>query len=68
MFPERFCSQQHALSWSRVFFTWYNRDHRHSGTAMLTPEMVHRGQAAAASSVSGTRWPLPPTTHTQNDS
>lgn len=46
-FPERFGSQQHALGWSRGFFTWYNRDHRHSGIAMLTPEMVHRGQAAA---------------------
>jgi putative transposase len=45
-FPDRFGSQQHALSWSRVFFTWYNQVHRHSGIAMLTPEMVHRGQAA----------------------
>jgi len=46
-FPERFGSQQDALSWSRRFFTWYNQDHRHSGIAMLTPEMVHRGQAVA---------------------
>jgi putative transposase len=46
-FPERFGSQQHALSWSRVFFHWYNQLHRHSGIAMLTPEMVHRGHVAA---------------------
>jgi len=46
-FPDRFGSQQDALGWSRRFFTWYNQDHRHSGIAMLTPEMVHRGQAAA---------------------
>jgi putative transposase len=46
-FPERFGGQQHALSWSRVFFPWYNQVHRHSGIAMLTPEMVHRGQADA---------------------
>ena len=44
-FPNRFGSQQDALSWSREFFTWYNQVHRHSGIAMLTPEMAHRGQA-----------------------
>jgi putative transposase len=46
-FPDRFGSHQDALSWSREFFPWYNQVHRHSGIAMLTPEMVHRGQAAA---------------------
>jgi putative transposase len=44
-FPDRFGSQQHALSWSRIFFPWYNQVHRHSGISMLTPEMVHRGHA-----------------------
>jgi len=44
-FPDRFGSQQHALGWGRVFFPWYNQEHRHSGIAMLTPEMVHRGLA-----------------------
>ena len=43
-FPDRFGSQQHALSWARMFFPWYNQEHRHSGIAMLTPEMAHRGQ------------------------
>ena len=45
-FPDRFGSQQHALSWGRMFFPWYNQEHRHSGIAMLTPAMVHRGGAA----------------------
>ena len=44
-FPDRFGSQQDALSWCRVFFPWYNQVHRHSGISMLTPEMVHRGHA-----------------------
>jgi putative transposase len=43
-FPDCFGSQEHALSWGRVFFPWYNCEHRHSGIAMLTPEMVHRGR------------------------
>jgi len=27
------------------FVTWYNFEHRHSGIAMLTPAVVHRGEA-----------------------
>jgi putative transposase len=45
-FPDRFGSKQHTLSWGRMFFPWYNQEHRHSGIAMLTPAMVHRGEAA----------------------
>lgn len=44
-FPERFGSLLHARSFSDSFFTWYNKEHRHSGIAMLTPEMVHYGRA-----------------------
>jgi putative transposase len=44
-FPDRFGSEQHARSFSDSFFSWYNREHRHSGIAMLTPEMVHYGRA-----------------------
>ena len=44
-FPDHFGCQEHALSWGRVFFPWYNCEHRHSGIAMLTPETVHRGRA-----------------------
>ncbi len=46
-FPKRLGCQQDALSWSRKFFAWYNQHYRHSGIAMMTPEMVHRGQAVA---------------------
>jgi putative transposase len=45
-FPDRFGSVQHARSFGRRFFSWYNTEHRHSGIAMLTPEDVHRGRAA----------------------
>jgi putative transposase len=46
-FPDRFAGLQHARSFSDSFFTWYNQEHRHSGIAMLTPEMVHYGRAEA---------------------
>lgn len=45
-FPSRFDSYEHTKSYSREFFSWYNTEHRHSGICMLTPEMVHYGQAA----------------------
>lgn len=40
-FPENFGSIEDARSYCREFFFWYNNEHRHSGIAMLTPEMVH---------------------------
>lgn len=46
-FPERFGSLWHARSFSESFFNWYNQEHRHSGIAMLTPEVVHYGRAEA---------------------
>ncbi|RJP33477.1 MAG: hypothetical protein C4527_04290, partial [Candidatus Omnitrophota bacterium] len=27
------------------FFSWYNREHHHSGIGWLTPETVHYGRA-----------------------
>jgi putative transposase len=44
-FPDRFGSYQHAHGFVDEFMTWYNHEHRHSGIAMLTPAMVHHGQA-----------------------
>jgi len=43
--PERFSSIHEARSLFRALLGWYNTQHRHSGIAMLTPEMVHRGKA-----------------------
>jgi putative transposase len=40
-FPENFGSIEDARTYCRNFFFWYNNEHRHSGIAMLTPEMVH---------------------------
>ena len=32
------------LNWRRTtFFNWYNKEHRHSGIALMTPEQVHYG-------------------------
>jgi putative transposase len=46
-YPERFGSIQDARNWARVFFRWYNNDHHHSALALMTPTVVHHGQAKA---------------------
>lgn len=46
-FPDRFGSIQHGRSFCRAFFPWYNHEHYHSGIGLLTPAMVHYGQAPA---------------------
>jgi len=46
-FPDRFGSIQDARAFCQEFFPWYNGEHRHSGIGLLTPEMVHYGQAQA---------------------
>jgi putative transposase len=42
-FPGKFGSIQDARSHCRIFFPWYNHDHRHSGIGMMTPFDVHHG-------------------------
>ena len=44
-FPDRFESHEHGLSFCRDFFAWYNDEHYHSGIGLLTPAMLHYGQA-----------------------
>jgi transposase InsO family protein len=45
-FPARFGSLADARSHCAEFFNWYNRQHRHSGIGMMTPENVHTGRAS----------------------
>jgi putative transposase len=44
-FPDRFGCIQDSRAFCQQFFQWYNEEHRHSGLALLTPAMVHFGQA-----------------------
>jgi putative transposase len=44
-FPDRFGCIQDSRAFSQQFFQWYNHEHRHSSSAMLTPAMVHFGEA-----------------------
>jgi putative transposase len=44
-FPDRFGSAQDARAFCQPFFNWYNKEHRHSGIALMTPEQVHYGQS-----------------------
>jgi putative transposase len=46
-FPDRFGCLQDSHAFCQRFFPWYNDDHRHSGIGMLTPAIVHFGQALA---------------------
>lgn len=43
-FPGRFGCIEDARAFLNPFLTWYNREHRHSGIGMLTPEDVHYGR------------------------
>lgn len=44
-FPARFDSIEQARAFCRLFFDWYNRQHRHSGIGLMTPAAVHDGRA-----------------------
>lgn len=44
-YPDRFGSIEDARAWARAFFRWYNEEHYHSGLGLLTPAVVHIGQA-----------------------
>jgi putative transposase len=44
-FPQRFGSIQDSRVFCQDFFSWYNKEHRHSGIALITPEQVHYGFA-----------------------
>lgn len=44
-YPDRFGCLEDARAWAQEFFSWYNHDHHHSGLGLLTPALVHYGQA-----------------------
>lgn len=44
-FPDRFASFEHGHGFCVPFFDWYNNQHYHAGLGLLTPAMVHHGQA-----------------------
>lgn len=44
-FPGRFGSLEDANAFCRLFFAWYNGEHRHSGIGYMTPDAVHYGEA-----------------------
>jgi putative transposase len=44
-FPERFGSIEDSRSFCQDFFPWYNKEHRHTGIGLLTPEAMHYGLA-----------------------
>ena len=44
-FPQRFGSIEDSRAFCQDFFSWYNKEHRHSGIALMTPEKVHYGLA-----------------------
>jgi putative transposase len=46
-FPDRFGCIQDSRAFCQQFFHWYNQEHRHSGIGLLTPAMVHFGEAQA---------------------
>jgi len=46
-YPDRHASSADARQWARSFFAWYNDEHHHAGLGLLTPAVVHTGQADA---------------------
>lgn len=44
-YPDRFSDINFAEAFNKKFFSWYNKNHYHSGIAWLTPESVHYGHA-----------------------
>jgi putative transposase len=44
-FPDRFGCPEDVRGWGRTFFSWYNFEHHHTGLGLMTPAIVHYGQA-----------------------
>jgi putative transposase len=46
-FPDRFGGIEDARAFCQRFFPWYNAEHHHTGLALLTPAVVHHGDAGS---------------------
>ena len=44
-YPDRFGSIEDARDHTGDYFHWYNEEHHHSGISLLTPSVLHHGQA-----------------------
>jgi putative transposase len=44
-FPNRFGGVEDARGFCQQFFSWYNTGHHHAGLGLLTPAVVHDGNA-----------------------
>jgi len=44
-FPDRFGGIEDARAFCQRFFPWYNTAHHHAGLGLLTPAVVHHGDA-----------------------
>jgi len=44
-YPERFDDLTHAQNWMRDFERWYCYEHHHTALGLMTPAVVHFGQA-----------------------
>jgi putative transposase len=44
-FPEMFGDLVDARAWAQRLFHWYNHEHHHTALGLLTPAVVHSGQA-----------------------
>lgn len=44
-FPGKFGAIEDARGHCRIFFPWYNNEHRHGGIGLMTPSDVHHGFA-----------------------
>lgn len=44
-YPKEFATIAEARQWARAFFRWYNEEHHHTGLGLMTPSVVHYGEA-----------------------
>lgn len=44
-YPKQFATIAEARQWARAFFRWYNEEHHHTGLGLMTPAVVHYGEA-----------------------